>query len=178
MTTTGAAARLTSTSADLPPDLYGYAAMHLGMQRDAARLVRTLDGTPADPARLERWWTAYRDVIVRHHTREDDLIWPALAAADPTFADDIAAMHEDHDELDAVMDRLDAALTALPHQPDTLDEARNAAAAFARVLADHLAREEAVAFHRLAEHTLLWADLERRIDKQARIREAAFEFPW
>src|SRR3954452_11192930 len=93
--------RLSSTSPDLPPALYGYAAMHLGMQRDAERLTRTLAGQPADPATLRRWWTAYRDVIVRHHTREDDVIWPALAAADPTFTEDVAAMHDDHDELDA-----------------------------------------------------------------------------
>src|SRR3954471_20762667 len=126
VTTTGAAARLTSTSADLPPDLYGYAAMHLSMQRDAARLVHTLDGTPADPARLERWWTAYRDVIVRHHQREDDLIWPALAAADPAFADDIVTMHDDHAELDAAMHRLDVAMTALSMWEPALPEARRA----------------------------------------------------
>src|SRR4051812_42983787 len=97
--TTVAAPQLSSTSPDLPADLYGYAAMHLAMRRDAARLVRTLAATPADPATLERWWTAYRDVIVRHHTREDDLIWPALTAADPTFATDVVTMHDDHDEL-------------------------------------------------------------------------------
>jgi hypothetical protein len=176
--TTVAAPRLTSTSLDLPPDLYGYAAMHLGMHRDAARLVRTLDATPADPARLERWWTAYRDVIVRHHTREDDLIWPALADADPTFTAEIASMHDDHAELDAAMHRLDIALTAMPVWPEALDEARRAAVAFREVLGDHVAREEAVAFHRLAGRPRLWADIEQRIEAGMRPREAAFEFPW
>lgn len=178
VTDTLAAAPLTSTSPDLPPDLYGYAAMHLGMHRDAARLVRTLDAGPADAVALQRWWSAFRAVIVRHHVREDDLIWPALAAADPTFAADVGTMHDDHDELDAVMDRLDAALRHLPADTATLDEARTAAAAFRDVLADHLAREEEVAFHRIAALPVLWADIERRIDRDTRIREAVFELPW
>jgi hemerythrin-like domain-containing protein len=170
--------RLTSTSLDLPPDLYGYAAMHLGMQRDAARLERTLAAGPRDAAALSRWWQQFRDVIVRHHVREDDLIWPALAAADETFAAEVAEMHDDHAELDAAMARLDHALSSLPLWEAMLDEARAAAASFRQVLADHLAREEEVAFHRLAARPQLWADLERRIDDQVRIREATFEFPW
>jgi hypothetical protein len=178
VTNTLAAAPLTSASPDLPPDLYGYAAMHLGMHRDAARLVRTLDAGPADAVALQSWWTAFRAVIVRHHVREDDLIWPALAAADPTFAADVGTMHDDHHELDAAMDQLDLALRRLPTIPDTIGDARAAALAFRDVLVDHLAREEEVAFHRIAALPVLWADIERRIDRDTRIREAVFEFPW
>src|SRR3954452_24607320 len=101
--TTVAPVRMSRTSPDLPPALYGYAAMHLAMCRDAARLTRTLGATPADRAALAGWWAHFRDVIVRHHQREDSLIWPALAEADPTFLDDIATMHADHNELDATM---------------------------------------------------------------------------
>src|SRR3954452_13292484 len=104
--------RLTSTSPDLPSALFGYAAMHQAMHRDAERLVRTLTAGAADSAALERWWLRFRDVILRHHVREDDLIWPALAAADPTFQADVAAMHEDHAELDDAMARVDATLAA------------------------------------------------------------------
>ena len=170
--------RLTSTSPDLPPDLYGYAAMHRAMHRDAARLTRTLEGGPVDPASLERWWGQFRDVILRHHTREDDLIWPALAAADPTFADDVASMHDDHDTLDAAMHRLDVALAALPVWPDALEEARRAATAFREVLTDHVAREEAVAFHRLAQRPVMWAEIDEQIVREIRVREAAFEVPF
>jgi hypothetical protein len=173
-----AATTLTSTSPDLPPDLYGYAAMHLGMHRDAARLVRTLDGRPADPVALARWWASFRAVIIRHHVREDDLIWPALAGADPTFVADVAAMHDDHHELDGVMDRLDLALRRLPTAPRSIEEARGAARDFRDILVDHLGREEAVAFHRIAAHPGLWAGVERRIERDTRLREAAFELPW
>jgi hypothetical protein len=178
MTTTVAPSRLTSTSPDLPPDLYGYAAMHLGMHRDSDRLVRTLQGAPRDPAALERWWHLYRDIIVRHHEREDDIIWPALAAADPTFADEIAAMHDDHTELDQAMGRLGVALSFLPRCSSMLTEARDAAVAFQQVLADHVAREEAVAFHRLAARPTLWADIDERLARGVGIREAAFHVPW
>jgi hypothetical protein len=176
--TSTATARLTRTSPDLPPDLYGYAAMHQGMHRDAARLVATLQAEVRDPAALRRWWSLYRDVIVRHHVREDDLLWPALAAADPTFAEEVAPMHDDHDALDAAMDRLDATLSALVLDAAALDEARAAADTFQLVLADHLTREELVAFHRLIQRPQLWAALERQIDREARPREAAFELPW
>ena len=170
--------RLTSTSRDLPTELYGYAAMHLGMHRDAARLEQTLQAGPTDPAALASWWGQFRDVIVRHHTREDDLIWPALATADRTFAEEVAEMHSDHDELDAVMDRLDRALTSLPLWEPMLDEARRAAAAFRQVLVDHLGREEEVAFHRIVEHPRMWAEIEAQIDRDMRPRDAVFEFPW
>src|SRR3954463_7708136 len=115
--------RLTSTSPDLPPALFGYAAMHRAMHRDAERLVRTLASGAADSAALERWWLRFRDVILRHHVREDDLIWPALAAADPTFEADVAAMHKDHAELDGAMARLDATLAAQRLAGRALDEA-------------------------------------------------------
>jgi hemerythrin-like domain-containing protein len=170
--------RLTSTSLDLPPDLYGYAGMHLGMHRDAARLERTLQAGPRDAAALARWWQQFRDVIVRHHQREDDLIWPAIAAADPTFAADIEEMHDDHAALDAAMERVDRALTSLPLWEPMLDEARAAAAAFRQVLADHLAREEEVAFHRLAAHPRMWAEVDEQIVREVTVREAAWDLPW
>src|SRR3954468_632110 len=122
--------RLTSTSLDLPPALYGYAAMHQAMHRDAERLVRTLAAGPADPAALERWWLRFRDVILRHHVREDDLIWPALAAADPTFEADVAAMHEDHAGLEEAWARVDTPPAAQRLAGRALDEALAAAATF------------------------------------------------
>ena len=182
--TTTTAERLTSASPDLPPMLYGYAAIHHAMHRDAARLVRTLAATPADPAKLEQWWTAVRDAIVHHHVREDDIIWPALAAADPTFADEVATMHDDHHELDDAMHRLDVALVALcsfPNLalwPEALPEARAAAAAFQRVLTDHVAREEEVAFHRLAQRPQLWAEIDEQLARGITLREAAFALPF
>jgi hypothetical protein len=178
MTTSTAAPRLTRTAPELPPELYGYAAMHDGMHRDAARLVHTLQSEVHDPAALRRWWSLYRDVIVRHHVREDDLLWPALAAADPTFAAEAASMHDDHHELDAAMDRLDAALSAPALGAAALRDARAAAESFQTVLADHLTREELAAFHRLVQRPQLWAALERQIDRDARPRDAEFELPW
>ena len=178
MTTTAAPTRLTAASPDLPPDLFGYAAMHLGMHRDPARLVRTLETTPRDTAALERWWHRYRDVIVRHHEREDDIIWPALAAADPTFSVEIASMHDDHDELDRAMERLDVALTVRRLEGSALLEARDAATCFRQVLLDHVAREEAVAFHRLAARARLWAEIDEQLARGVGVREAAFHVPW
>src|SRR4051794_36714829 len=172
------ATRLTSTSPDLPPALFGYAAMHQAMHRDAERLVLTLAAGAADWAALVRWWLRFHDVILRHHVREDDLIWPALAAADPTFEADVAAMHEDHAELDDAMARLDATLTAQRLAGRALDEALAAAGTFQRVLTEHIEREEYVAFHRLATRLDLWAEIDDQIVREVSVREAAFDLPW
>jgi hemerythrin-like domain-containing protein len=152
--------------------------MHLAMTRDADRLVRTVDAGPVDAAALEAWWHRFRDVIVRHHEREDDIIWPALAAADPTFADDIRTMHHEHDELDRAMAAVDTALAALRWSPDLGSAACAAAHRFRAVLAAHLAAEEAVAFHRLAQRPRLWEELDERIVREVTVREAAFDVPW
>ena len=178
MTTLVATPRLTSASPDLPPALFGYAAMHQAMHRDAERLVRTLTSGAADSAALERWWLRFRDVILRHHVREDDLIWPALAAADPTFDADVAAMHEDHAELDDAMAGVDATLAAQRLAGRQIDEALVAAATFRRVLSEHIEREEYVAFHRLAARLDLWAEIDEQIVREVSVREAAFDLPW
>src|SRR3954463_734012 len=172
------ATRLTSTSPDLPTALFGYAAMHQAMHRDAERLVLTLTAGAADSAALERWWLRFRDVILRHHVREDDLIWPALAAADPTFEADVAAMHEDHAELDDAMARVDATLAAQRLAGRALDDALTAAATFQRVLCEHIEREEYVAFHRLAGRPELWTEIDEQIVREVSVREAAFDLPW
>jgi hemerythrin-like domain-containing protein len=172
-----AATRLTATSANLPPDLYGYAAMHLAMRRDATRLVRALDRVD-DADAVRRWWRQFRDVIRRHHEREDDLVWPALLEVDSTFAADLEAMHAEHHSLDIAMDALDVALDALTGFGATLAKSRAAAREFVDVLVGHLEHEEAVAFHRLAQHPDTWHRVERAIERAMRPREAAFELPW
>jgi hypothetical protein len=62
--------------------------------------------------------------------------------------------------------------------PEALPEARVAATAFRDVLADHVAREEAVAFHRLAQRPRLWAEIDEQIVREVTLREAAFELPF
>ena len=87
-------------------------------------------------------------------------------------------MHDDHEALDAAMDALDAALDALVTSYVAIGQARQAAEKFAQVLVPHLEREEYVAFHRLARHPQMWAEVETRIEREIRVRDAAFEVPW
>jgi deazaflavin-dependent oxidoreductase (nitroreductase family) len=169
---------LTAVSDDLPPALFGYAAMHVAMRRDAARLRVALEGGRGDGEALRRWWRLFSDVIVRHHQREDDLIWPMLAAVDPSFADDVVAMDADHAALDAAMEGLGRALVELGATPASHEVAMRAAATFADVLTGHLEREERAAFHRLTQHPQRWAEVERCIERGVRMRDAAFELPW
>jgi hypothetical protein len=175
MTTSDLVGVLTSESPELPPALYGYAGMHRAMRRDAARLVALL-ADEANPARVAEWWGHYSAVIVRHHEREDELVWPAISSVDPSFGADIEPMHEDHALLDEVMARVGGALGA--RRTGAVGQAQHVAAEFRDVLDGHLDREERVAFHRLAAHPQMWARVERRIERAMRPREAAFEIPW
>ncbi|UDY36733.1 hemerythrin domain-containing protein [Dermatobacter hominis] len=170
----------------LPDFLVLFAAMHDAMRRDAARLERAIrDVAPEQPAvlALRAWWQRYADVIVHHHHREDELVWPALEARAPEFAAAQAPLHVDHDALDLAMSAVDTALAAMAARPEA-DEVRrgatDAAAAFRSLLLDHLRREESLAFPLLARTYTAeeYEALEQQMRKGSSLRQIAFEVPW
>jgi hemerythrin-like domain-containing protein len=98
-------------------------AMHKAMRTDSQRLIRAVDALPAgdthQAAGLGRAFGAIVGLIHDHHWTEDDVMYPFLLERVPTFERDAIRLEDDHVELDE-------------------------AAAFDRVLVDHLDREEAV----------------------------------
>ena len=87
----------------LPDFLTLFASMHDAMRRDMARLERAVAGVdgPPDARALHAWWQCFAGVIVQHHRREDDLVWPALAF--PRLAHGFTA--EEYAELENRMSR-------------------------------------------------------------------------
>jgi iron-sulfur cluster repair protein YtfE (RIC family) len=156
--------------------LQTFAAMHAAMRRDAARLTTALAGPGPEPSpALRAWWDRFAAVIVRHHEREDTIVWPELLRRDPGFAAESVVLEADHAELDEAMAAVGAALAG-----DGRAGAARAAGTFATVLTDHLAREEAAAFPRLtacftAEE---WAEIEHRLSEGTPLPHLAFELPW
>lgn len=171
---------------ELPDFLRLFAAMHDAMRRDAGRLDRAIPtlASPREAERLRAWWQRYAGVIVHHHQREDELVWPALEQRAASFVTSQAPLHDDHHALDRVMDTVDAALSTLCDDRVDFESARTAAAdaagAFRALLVDHLAREEALAFPLLAQtYTAEEYDaLEQRMRKGTSLRAIGFEVAW
>jgi len=118
------------------------------MHRAATSLLAQAAHSPtAPPAALQE----LRDFLVaalrHHHESEDDVLWPQLAAADPTAADALAGLHAEHDVLDAALDALAGAPVEDGHERPMLIAA---AVAVRDLVHTHLDHEEAVLFPALA----------------------------
>src|SRR5215213_10938917 len=115
-------------------------AMHKAMRADSRRLSAA--------AAVGRAFAAIVGLIHDHHWTEDDVMYPFLLDRVRTFEHDAIRLENDHVELDAAMARINARFRLLAHQlsaalwQDTRSHLLDEAAAFNRVLVDHLDREE------------------------------------
>jgi hemerythrin-like domain-containing protein len=127
-------------------------AMHKAMRADSQRLSAAAaalpDGDTGAAAALGRAFAAIVGLIHDHHWTEDDVMYPFLLDRVRTFEHDAIQLENDHVELDAAMARINARFRLLGHQlspslwQDTRSHLLDEAAAFHRVLVDHLDREE------------------------------------
>jgi hemerythrin-like domain-containing protein len=165
-------------------------AMHKAMRADSQRLIRAVDALPAgdthQAAALGRAFGAIVGLIHDHHWTEDDVMYPFLLARVPTFESDAIRLEDDHVELDAAMARINARFRLLAHQlsarlwQDTRGHLLDEAAAFDRVLVDHLDREEAVVVPPF-ESLLSEADqhtLQKEEAKLSTYRHMRMAVPW
>ncbi|GAA2376460.1 hypothetical protein GCM10010404_35320 [Nonomuraea africana] len=84
-----------------------------------------------------------------HHETEDHQLWPMIAAVAPKAAAPLAALSEEHDELDAALD----ALKAVPIREDgDRPGLQQAAEAVCALVHRHLEHEEPLLFPALREH--------------------------
>lgn len=125
-------------------------------------LVDSADRTSTRPEAL----AALRDFIVthlrHHHETEDALLWPRILAAAPETAPALDRLSEEHDRLDAALERLAALDITGPEKADGDDPEgphraarlalREAAVAVRDSVRDHLAHEEPVLFPALRVH--------------------------
>jgi hemerythrin-like domain-containing protein len=63
-------------------------------------------------------WTAYAALLHEHHHNEDDSIFPALVAAKPDMNALVTRLGDDHQQLIAAMESVDAAIAAFDASPD------------------------------------------------------------
>ncbi|WP_351237536.1 hemerythrin domain-containing protein [Streptomyces sp. NPDC002133] len=128
-----------------------------------------------------------RDFLVanlrHHHETEDEDLWPRIVAAAPATEHELDALSEEHERLDAALDRLAAVNVSGNEVGDGADEAvgtglggggvvdgvraalRDAAVAVRDTVHDHLEHEEPVLFPALRDHISPedWQDFAQRV---------------
>jgi len=96
----------------------------------------------------QNYWTlgsfcaAYCRVVATHHTIEDAVMFPGLAAREPALAPVIARLSEEHEQIADVLTAVDEALVAMVAAPDRLAEVRTRTEELQSQLLAHLAYEE------------------------------------
>ncbi len=168
---------------ELPAFLDGFRAIHRAMRRDASRLERLAPrvGDQRRARRLARWYEHFLVSIEHHHQREDLVVWPTLVDRDPDFAAETVALQHDHEILDEALHAVARALCELVDgtapDPGLLV---TAAARLRHHLDEHLDREEAAAFPRIARTFTAdeYHHLERGLREGLSMSALAFEAPW
>jgi hypothetical protein len=170
------------------PDLTRYQLAHDAMRLGARQLadaLATTDPADADRARALRWWCdGFIGELHAHHTVEDELFFPALAARVPTFArEHDAVLAAEHVELDEIMTALQAAAQGLASGRDVEDHLAVATARaeeLSAFLDHHLGIEDDDVLPLFARH--FTAEEYQRLDDQALKsigpRQLLFTVPW
>ena len=123
--------------------------MHHAFRRDLDAFAEAVRKTPVDDrktwALLADRWELFAEVLHKHHSAEDDLIWPALMSLGTS--DDVAvleAMEAEHEEIDPLLESCAAGFRRLAQHAD--EDARLALAvrvcAARESLRRHLGHEE------------------------------------
>ena len=173
------------TEGDPRPDTIGMRLAHRVMLRDARRLTALAESlaartTTADAARgaaIGAYVADYCDSIHHHHSAEDDVLWPVLAASAGPHVD-LAELSDDHAALDPLLHRIRAGAETFRTARDE-DAATALAVDLAElrdVLAEHIADEEAAVLPVIEEHVSVadWGQVEAEIRTRAKL---SFEAP-
>jgi hemerythrin-like domain-containing protein len=168
-------------------DLLGFTLIHRALRSG----TRMLAGATAGIARGEACGRDRQRAIVQlaravlqeithHHEREDDVLWPVIAAS-AGDAVDLAPLTDDHTVLHKVLDRAAEALPLFARDPGTGAPLLAAVLAeLADLLDEHIAEEEAEVFPVLRQHVSAGdlARCERLFRRGTAPGQLLFLLPW
>jgi hemerythrin-like domain-containing protein len=172
------------------PDLRPSYLEHRAIRVDAARLTDLLAAArPVDADRLtalSAWYVRYETAIDHHHRAEEAVIYPALLARDPSFAEADAELENEHRVL---IDRLAVVRESLGALPAAAGGSRwerehadavTAARALRAIVETHLEHEEATAFPRYAAAFTgsEFDELGKAVWKLVGVASVIFAGPW
>ena len=136
-------------------DIHDALRAELGQLRDVVEQVAA-GSVPAGAARSllntmamrQNNWTlgafceSYCRIVTGHHTLEDRSVFPHLRRAQPDLGPVLDRLHDEHEVIAGVLDRVDQALVALVSRPDGMAEVRAAVDLLTDTMRSHLAYEE------------------------------------
>ncbi len=170
------------------PDLTFVELIHQALRADGARLVEAAAALePQDRTRLagtREYYDRYREQLVAHHTHEDQIFFPALAARVGESAMQSDELMAQHHQLDGVLQEVATGLAALD------DTGRDFAADRAKVVRDlstmvehlntHLDLEEKIALPLMVSNVPgdEYKELEAKVRKATPRAQAGFMVPW
>jgi len=176
-----------AAAVDGPLDMQMMYLIHHAFRRDLDAFAEAVRRTPVDDRRtwvlLADRWELFAEVLHKHHTAEDDLIWPALTSLGSS--DDVVvleAMEAEHGEIDPLLESCAAGFRRLAQRAD--EDARAALAvrvcAARESLRRHLGHEEteAIAILQRLLTPGQWAEIEKEIGKDTSLGYAAKVVPW
>jgi hemerythrin-like domain-containing protein len=162
--------------------------MHHAFRRDLDAFSEAVRNTPVGDRKTWRLladrWNLFSEVLHKHHSAEDELIWPVLISVGTS--DDVAvleAMEAEHEEIDPLLEACAAGFAVLSSRAD--EDARAALAvrlvAARETLSRHLHHEETEAIPLI--QALMTPEDWERIDaeyfkKGLTVRDFATLVPW
>ena len=95
----------------------------------------------------------YCRVVTQHHTLEDRSVFPHLRRSEPALRGVLDRLHEEHEVIAELLERVDRALISLvAHEPDGMDNVHAAIDLLTDALLSHFAYEERELIEPLARH--------------------------
>ena len=95
----------------------------------------------------------YCRVVTQHHTLEDRSVFPHLRRTEPALRGVLDRLHEEHEVIAELLERVDRALVSLvAHEPDGMDNVHAAIDLLTDALLSHFAYEERELIEPLARH--------------------------
>jgi hemerythrin-like domain-containing protein len=169
-----------------PIDMQTMYLMHHAFRRDLDAFAEAVRHTPATDRRtwkaLAGRWELFAEVLHKHHSVEDDFIWPALVQlGSPEDLAVLEAMEAEHGEIDPLLESCAAGFRRLAQRAD--EDARAALAvrvcAARESLRRHLAHEEteAIAIIQRLVDAERWVQIESQAGKPS-LKEAVRVVPW
>lgn len=150
-----------------PVDMAGMYVMHHAFRRDLAAFRAAVMHTPAEDraawTALAARWARFAEILHKHHHGEDEGLWPLLLErADAAGRATLAAMAEEHSEIDPLLRSCADGFGRLAGHadPDARDALEVRVVALGERLSRHLAHEESEAMALVQRH-LTQADWER-----------------
>ncbi|MEV7964396.1 hemerythrin domain-containing protein [Sphaerisporangium sp. NPDC088356] len=158
------------------PDLVTFLAFHAGLRRDFLRLADAVDRCPPGDTLRRALIDEHTAFMLRglhhHHTCEDNDIWPLLRGLVPEARPVLDRLEADHQEMDAVVERLAIAGRPARKQADDLRR-------FDGMLKAHLDLEESEVVPLIAEHvSAAWWEKSSKVSTRGHGRDLPMIVAW